>query len=66
VKFDYVAYCTGVNRCNILVNNKEVKRFVDVAPPWGEPHISGVPWFSLCCIIYVMNLLSAWIMMCNR
>jgi hypothetical protein len=52
--------------CNILVNNKEAKRFVDVSPPWGEPRISGVSWFSLCSVIYVMLLLSALIMMCNE
>jgi hypothetical protein len=39
---------------------------VDVAPPWGESRISGVSWFALCCVISVMNLLSALIMMCNR
>jgi hypothetical protein len=46
-------------------NNKEVKQFVDIAPPWGEPRISSVSWFSLCCVIYVMNFLSDLIMMCN-
>jgi hypothetical protein len=45
------------------VNNKEAKWFVDVAPPWGEPHISGVSWVGLCYVIYVMNLLSDLIMM---
>jgi hypothetical protein len=54
-----------VNEC-ILENNKEVKPFVDVAPPWGEPRISGVPWFSLCCVISIMNMLSSWIMMFNK
>jgi hypothetical protein len=39
---------------------------VDVAPPWGEPHISGVSWFSLCSAIFVMHFLSALIMMCNE
>jgi hypothetical protein len=48
------------------MNNKEVKRLVDVAPHWGEPRISGVLWFSLCYVISVINLLSALIMMCNR
>ena len=52
--------------CKILVNNKEVKWFVDVAPPWGEPSISSVSWFVLCNVIYVMHLLSALIMMCNE
>ena len=52
--------------CKILVNNKKVKQFVDVAPPWGEPRISGVSWFSLCSVIYVMHFLSALIMMCNE
>jgi hypothetical protein len=55
-----------VTGCNILENNREVKKFLDVAPPWGEPRISGVSWFSLCFVIYVMNILSALIMMCNR
>jgi hypothetical protein len=55
-----------VTGCNILANNKEAKRFVDVAPPWGEPRISGVSWFSLCSVIYVMHFLSALIMMCNE
>jgi hypothetical protein len=55
-----------VNECNILANNKEAKRFVDVAPPWCEPHIFGVSWFSLCYVISVMNLLSGLIMMYNR
>jgi hypothetical protein len=36
--------------CNILANNKEAKQFVEVAPPWGEPHISGVSWFALCSV----------------
>jgi hypothetical protein len=51
-----------VTECKISMNNKEVKRFVDIAPPWGEPRISGVSWFVLCCVIYVMNLLSVLIM----
>jgi hypothetical protein len=55
-----------VTGCNILVNNKEAKWFVDVAPPWGEPRISGVSWFSLCSVIFVMHFLSALIMMCNE
>jgi hypothetical protein len=55
-----------VNGCNILVNNKEAKRFVDVTPPWGEPCISGVSWFALCIVFYVIHLLSALIMMCNE
>jgi hypothetical protein len=55
-----------VTGCNILANNKEAKRFVDVAPPWGEPRISGVSWFSLCSVISVMHFLSALIMMCNE
>jgi hypothetical protein len=38
---------------------------VDVAPPWGEPRRSGVSWFDLCSVIYVMHFLSALIMMCN-
>jgi hypothetical protein len=42
-----------------------VKWFVDVAPPWGEPHISSVSWFALCNVISVIHLLSALIMMCN-
>ena len=54
-----------MNGCKVLANNKEVKQFVDVAPPWGEPCISGVSWFALCCVISVMNLLNALIMMCN-
>ena len=52
--------------CKILANNKEVKWFVDVAPPWGEPCIYGVSWFSLCNVISVMHLLSALTMMCNE
>ena len=52
--------------CQILVNNKEANRFVDVAPPWGEPRISSVSWFSLCSVIYVMLLLSVLIIMCNE
>jgi hypothetical protein len=55
-----------VTGCNILSNNKEVKRFVDVVPPWGEPRISGVSWFSLCSVIYVMHFLSALIIMCDE
>jgi hypothetical protein len=55
-----------VNGCKILENNKEVKQFLDVAPPWGEPHISGVSWFSLYSVIFFMHLLSALIMMCNE
>jgi hypothetical protein len=43
-----------------------VKQFVDVAPPWGEPHISGVSWFALCSVISVIHFLSALIMMCNE
>jgi hypothetical protein len=52
--------------CKILANNKEAKKFVDVAPPWGEPRIFGVSWFSLCSVISVMHLLSALIIMCNE
>jgi hypothetical protein len=55
-----------VTGCKILANNRKAKQFVGVAPPWGEPHTSSVSWFSLCCVIFVMNLLSALIMMCNR
>jgi hypothetical protein len=54
-----------VNECKIVMNNKEAKWLVDVAPHWGEPHISSVSSF-LCVVIYVMNLLSALIMMYNR
>jgi hypothetical protein len=43
-----------------------VKQFVDVAPPWGEPRISGVSWFSLCNVISIMHLLSSSIMMSNE
>jgi hypothetical protein len=53
-----------VTGCNILVNNKEANWFVDVAPPWGEPRISGVSWFSLCSAIFVMYFLSALIFFC--
>jgi hypothetical protein len=49
-----------VTECKILVNNKEAKRFVDVAPPWGEPRISSVSSFALCCVIFVMHF------MCNE
>jgi hypothetical protein len=55
-----------VTGCMILANNKEAKRFVNIAPPWGEPRISGVSWFSLCNVISVMHFLSALIMMCNE
>jgi hypothetical protein len=55
-----------VTRCNILVNNKEAKRFVDLAPHWGEPHLSSVSWFSFCSVFSVMHLVSALIMMCNE
>jgi hypothetical protein len=48
------------------MNNKEAKNLVDVAPHWGEPRIFGVLWVALCCVIFVMNLLSDLIMMCNR
>jgi hypothetical protein len=54
-----------VPECNILANKKEVKWFVDVAPSWGEPRISGVSWFALYSFILVMHFLSALIMMCN-
>jgi hypothetical protein len=39
------------------MNNKEVKRLVDIAPHWGEPCISGVLWFVWCNIISVMFFL---------
>lgn len=65
-KYDYMAQCTRVTRCKILVNNKEAMRFVDVAPPWGEPCIYGVSWFDLCYDISFMHFLSALIMMCNE
>jgi len=55
-----------VTGCSILANNKEVKQFLDVAPPWGEPCISGVSWFSLCSVIFVMHFLSDLIMMCSE
>jgi hypothetical protein len=55
-----------VTGCKILANNKEAKQFVDIAPPWGEPHISGVSWFALCSVISVMHFLSALIIMCNE
>jgi hypothetical protein len=50
-----------MNESKILANNKEAKRFVEVAPPWGEPHIFGVSWFSLRYVISIMNLLSDWL-----
>jgi hypothetical protein len=30
---------------------------VDVAPPWGEPRIFGVSWFSRCNVISIMFFL---------
>jgi hypothetical protein len=54
-----------VTEFKILENNKEAKRFLDVAPPWGEPCISGVSWFFLCNVFHAIHLLSALIMMCN-
>jgi hypothetical protein len=56
-KLDSVAECIGVNECNRQANNKEAKQLVDVAPYWGEPHISGILWFSLCNVISIMFFL---------
>ena len=54
-----------MTECKILVDNKEVKWLVDVAPHWGEPRISGVSLFSLCYFISVMALFSALIIIYN-
>jgi hypothetical protein len=65
-----VALCTGVEECEILKINKQENKnkLVDVAPHWGEPHISCVLMcfvqYSSCCLwVY---LLSALILMYDR
>jgi hypothetical protein len=55
-----------VDECKISIDNKEAKQLVDVALHWGEPHISGVFGFLCAGVIYVMNLISALIIMYDR
>jgi hypothetical protein len=56
-KLGSVALCTGADGCKILkkTNKEKKKKLVDVAPHWGEPHISCVD--VLCAMLLMLFML---------